>query len=135
MQQTADSIALIFHMSSEQIVNLHFSIKSKAFAHYELGYNQDNLVNAIWLCEKAVSISSLVMTSMKNKHKYDCDEYVSVMGMPHPGTKFYYPNHQPAEKLIAILERQGKIMQAEYVANKIASEGWGSGKYLELSDL
>jgi len=127
MQQTANSIARIFHMPSEEIIYLHFKIKDKAFALYEQGYNQDNLDCAIWLSEKAVEISSLVMAAMKNKHKDNCDEYLRVIGMPYPGTT--------AEKLIAILERQGKILQAEYIANKVASEGWGSGTYIELSDM
>jgi len=135
MQQTANSIARIFHMPSEEIIYLHFKIKDKAFALYEQGYNQDNLDCAIWLSEKAVEISSLVMAAMKNKHKDNCDEYLRVIGMPYPGTKFYYPTHPTAEKLIAILERQGKILQAEYIANKVASEGWGSGTYIELSDM
>lgn len=135
MQQTTDSIARIFHMSPEEIVLLHFKIESKAFAHYALGYNQNNLDSAIWLCERAVEISSLVIAAMINKHKHDCDEYLRIIGMPHPGTKFYYPDHLAAEKLITLFERQGKIMQAEYIANKVASEGWGCGKYIELSDL
>ncbi|WP_300004221.1 hypothetical protein [uncultured Cedecea sp.] len=135
MQQTADSIARIFYMPSEEIVNLHFTIKNKVLDYYESGYNEDNLNNAIWLSEKAVAISSLVMAAMINKHKHDCDEYLRIMGMPHPGIKFYYPAHPVAEKLIALLEQQGRIMQAEYVANKVASEGWGCGKYIELSDL
>lgn len=122
-------------MSSEEIVDFHYKIKSKALTHYELGYNQHNLDSAIWLSEKAVEISSLVMAAMKNKHKHDCDEYLRIIGMPLPSTKFYYPKHHAAEKLITVFERQGKILQAEHIANKIAAEGWGSDKYIELSDL
>lgn len=98
--------------------------------HYERGYNQDNLDTAIWLCEQAVEISSLVMVA----HKHECDEYLRITGMPLPSTKFYYPKHNAAEKLITIFERQSNILQAEHITNKIAAESWGSDKYIELSD-
>jgi hypothetical protein len=108
---------------------------SVALTHYERGYNKDNLDTAIWLCEQAVEISSLFMVAMKNKHKHECDEYLRITGMPLPSTKFYYPKHNATKKLITVFERQGKILQAEHIANKIAAEGWGSDKYIELSDL
>jgi len=135
MQHISDSIARMFSLSPEEIVKLHFAIQEEVKAQYKLRANTDNLNNAIALCEKSVAISGLVMEAMKKKHKAECNEYARLIGSISPNSKFYCPSHYAANQLAIIFRKQGKHEQSKKVEEKVALEGWGSGKYIDLLDL
>lgn len=135
MKKISDSIARIYSMSPEEIVKLHFAIQEKVKAEYKLRANANKLNNAIALCEKSVAISGLVMEAMKKKHKAECNEYARLIGSISPNSKFYCPSHYAANQLAIIFRKQGKPEQSKEVEAKVAAEGWGSGKSIDLLDL
>lgn len=128
-------IARISGMNHKQIIELHFSMQEEIKKQYRLRKNAENLKNAITLCEKSVSISSLVINAMKKNHRADCDEYARVTGMLSPNSKFFYPSHYAANQLCIILRKQGKINQMYDVEEKMRREGWNSGRSVDLLNL
>ncbi|HEM7855903.1 hypothetical protein I5373_08530 [Citrobacter koseri] len=135
MDKFSSKIATISGMSNKEIIDLHIAMQEEIKKQYHLRDNPENLQNAISLCEKCIAISGIVIQAMKKKHRADCDEYARVTGRLSPNSKFYYPNHYAAYQLCTILKGQGDVNQISYIEDKMISEGWGSGKSVDLLDL
>ncbi|HCL6635301.1 TPA: hypothetical protein R6W46_004383 [Citrobacter freundii] len=135
MDNFSSKIARISGMTNKEIIDLHFTMQEEIKKQYKLRANPKNLQNAISLCEKCVAISGIVIEAMKKKHRADCDEYARIFGRLSPNSKFYYPSHTAARQLCIILKKQGNANQIAYIEDKMAREGWGSGKSVDLLDL
>ena len=135
MDNFSSKIARISGMTNKEIIDLHFTMQEEIKKQYKLRANPKNLQNAISLCEKCVAISGIVIEAMKKKHRADCDEYARIFGRLSPNYKFYYPSHTAARQLCIILKKQGNANQIAYIEDKMAREGWGSGKSVDLLDL
>lgn len=132
MRKYREAIARIAFLDCDEIVTLHFEIQEEIKKQYKLRKNQQNLDNAIMLCEKSVAISALVMEAMKKKHRKECDEYARTIGELSPNIKFQYPSHYAANQLCVILRKSGELRRLSEIEGKITREGWGSGKCEEL---
>lgn len=135
MDKLSSKIARISGMTNKEIIDLHLAMQEEIKKQYKLRANPKNLQNAISLCEKCVAISGIVIEAMKKKHRAECDEYARLVGRLSPNSKFYYPNHAAARQLCIILKKQGNTNQIAYIEDKMAREGWGSGKSVDLLDL
>ncbi|WP_174868319.1 hypothetical protein [Pectobacterium polaris] len=135
MDKFSSKIARISSMTSKEIIDLHLAMQKEIKKQYRLRANPKNLQNAISLCEKCVAISGIVIEAMKKKHRADCDEYARITGRLSPNSSFYYPNHHAARQLCVTLKKQGDTNQIAYIEDKMAREGWDSGKSVDLLDL
>ncbi|EMM2809403.1 hypothetical protein RYG55_004412 [Klebsiella oxytoca] len=134
MDKYSDQIARISGMNYKEIIDLHFALQEEIKRQYKLRKNKENFNNVIKLCEKSIAISSLVIEAMKKKHKAECNEYARFTGRISP-LKFVYPNHYAAGRLSGLLRKQGDLDQVAYIENKMAREGWGSQRQVDLLDL
>lgn len=113
--------------SDDEIIKLHFDLQEEIKKQYKNREKKDCLDKAIELCDMAISISGLVMRSMKNKHERECDEYRTIFGKPSPASDFYYPSHYAFNQMCVILRKNGNQQRLDEITRKISAEGWGSG--------
>lgn len=122
-----EKLAKIAFLDCEEIVDLHFTMQEeikRLFANHDTDA-------AVDLCERAVTISSIVMLSMKKKHIRQTDEYARVIGSLSP-QQFVYPNHYAASRLVKIYSDSSDVEKLSELQNKMNTNGWGSGKEEEL---
>ena len=134
MDRFSSQIARISSMSHEEIVDLHFALHTEIKELYKPKKHPERINDVKLLCEKSVAISAIVINSLKKKHRAEADEYARLIGKLSP-LKFSYPAHAPANTLCSILRKQGDSSQADYIERKMISEGWGTGRYVDLLDL
>jgi len=127
-------IARISSMTHQEIVDLHFAMHEEIKSLYKPKKHPEKINEVKGLCEKSVSISAIVIHSLKKKHRAEADEYARIIGKLSPH-QFSYPAHAPANTLCAILRKQGDNSQADYIERKMTNEGWGTQRYVDLLDL
>ncbi|WER21481.1 hypothetical protein P2E05_15565 [Providencia stuartii] len=127
MSKYKSKVDKIHNLSDDEIIKLHFDLQEEIKKQYKNREKKDCLDKAIELCDMAISISGLVMRSMKNKHERECDEYHTIFGKPSPASDFYYPSHYAFNQMCVILRKNGNQQRLDEITRKISAEGWGSG--------
>ncbi|MDC5880709.1 hypothetical protein ACL9R0_05910 [Proteus mirabilis] len=127
MSKYKSKVDKIQNLSDDEIIKLHFDLQEEIKKLYKNREKKDCLDKAIELCDMAISISGLVMRSMKNEHERECDEYRTIFGKPSPASDFYYPSHYAFNQMRVILRKNGNQQRLDEITRKIRAEGWGSG--------
>ncbi|WP_182629846.1 hypothetical protein [Pantoea hericii] len=100
------------HLSSEQILQAHFSLQEQIIKHYKLRSEPEHLKKAIALCEQQIALAPLTIQAMKqNPHMYS-------------NGVFSAPAHHGYRQYAIILRRLKDFDTLERIESKRKFEGW-----------
>ncbi|PAW36288.1 hypothetical protein CIL06_11495 [Pantoea vagans] len=100
------------HLSSDQILQAHFSLQEQIKKHYKLRSEAVHLKKTIALCKQHIALAPIALEALKqNPHMYS-------------NGVFSAPAHHGYRQYAVILRRQKDFDTLDGIESKRKSEGW-----------